>query len=97
MIKHGGSVRRASSMREDLREQLCALILYRRNNKRTIEVIVLLLAACFRDQQTTVAGCTMKEPALMGVRRIMLGTDRIVGTEHPEFECTLHHLMNLPA
>ena len=27
-------------MREDLREELCALILYRRNNKRTIEVRV---------------------------------------------------------
>jgi hypothetical protein len=53
-----------------------------------------LFTGCFGDQKTTVTRGTVVESAFMLVGRIVLGTDRIVGTQLSQFQSVADVLMN---
>ena len=69
-----------------LPEKLDSKVIDGPDDESAVEEIVLLLAGCLGDQQTAVAGGAMEEPPLVGVLRLMLGTDRIVGTQLAEYQ-----------
>src|SRR5713101_8292319 len=75
-------------------EKLDTKIIDGGDNERTVQEVVLLFAGCLSDQQTAVACCAMKKAMFMGACRFVLGTDRIIGAQLPEFQCLAHMLMD---
>jgi hypothetical protein len=73
-----------------LREELRAGAVDGSNNQGTIKKIILLLAACLCDQQTTVACGSLEEPPFMRAFRHVLRANRIVGTQLAKIESRLN-------
>ena len=68
----------------------------RGDHQRPVEEVVALLAARLGDEQAAVTRGSVEEPLLVGIRGVVLSTDRIVGAETAQLQSPSEMALDVP-